>query len=52
MRIMGDDNACEVLNILPDVNNIYDVWSSPSFISLPGDYAIELHIQWVVFYQN
>lgn len=42
----------KVINILPDIDNVYKIWSSTFFISLPEDYAINLCIQWVIFYQN
>lgn len=51
VRIRGN-NIYKVINILPDIDNVYNIWSSPFFISLPEDYAIDLCIQWVIFYHN
>lgn len=41
---MSGDNICKMLNILSDANDVYNVWFPPSFICLPEDNAIELHI--------
>lgn len=51
VRIRGD-KPCKVLNILPYVDNVYNVLTSPAFVSLPEDHAIKRHGVWVIFYQN
>lgn len=42
----------KIFKAFPDTDNIYKVWCSPFFIYLPKDGAIDLNIQWMIFYQN